>query len=141
MGNAPVNQQQAEDIIDDALASAIHVTRCAVSKSIGMAPGALVFCRDMFINLPIIADLIRIQEHRQELINDNLRRQNLKRREFHYQVGQQVLIKSINPKKLQAQAHGPYPIIQVHTNGTVDVARNNHVTERINIRCLIPYRP
>ena len=106
----------------------------------GTSPGALVYQRDMFVDLPLMTDLVLIQEKRQALIDENLRRQNRKRREHHYVVGQEVLIKAITPNKLEARAHGPYPIIQVHTNGTIDVLRNPHVTERVNIRRVIPYK-
>ena len=55
----------------------MHVTRCTTSRSLGISPGALVFRRDMFLELPIIADLLQIQQNRQALINENLRRQNI----------------------------------------------------------------
>lgn len=132
--------RQAEQLIENALATAMHVTRCAVTQSIGTTPGSLVFRRDMFIDLPVIADLVAIRERRQLLIDDNLRRQNLKRREHHYRVGDTILIKARTPNKLQPRAHGPYPIVEVFTNGTVEVARNPHVRERLNIRRLIPFK-
>ena len=131
---------QANQIIENALATTVHATRCAVSQSLGTAPGNLVFRRDMFIDLPLIADLVDIQQRRQLRIDENLRRQNQKRREYHFQVGQQVLIKTVDPNKLQPRAHGPYPIVQTYTNGTIDIARAPHVTERINIRRVIPFR-
>eukprot|EP00957_Ditylum_brightwellii_P162153 12346066-Ditylum_brightwellii.AAC.1 len=90
----------------------------------------------MFLNLPIIADLLTIRDRRQVMINENLGRQNLRHREWDYMVGQEVLIKEVNPSKLQPQAHGPYTIVQVFTNGTVAVRRSLHVVERMNIRWL-----
>ena len=95
------NMQVAVQSVHDALATAMHVMRCAVSRSLGVAPGNLVFQRDMFLELPLVADLVTIQERRQVLINENLRRQNSKRREWIYEVGQQVLIKADNPSKMQ----------------------------------------
>jgi hypothetical protein len=77
------------------------------------------------------------------MIDENLRRQNLKRRSFDYQVGQQVLIlnSDIYPAKLDpTSVEGPFSIIQVHTNGTVTIQRSAVVTERINIRRLRPFR-
>ena len=94
----------------------------------------------MFIDLPLVADLVDIQQRRQLKIDENLRRQNQKRREYHFHIGQPVLIKTITPSKLEPCAHGPYPIVQTYTNGTVDIARTPHVLERINIRCLVPFR-
>ena len=74
------------------------------------------------------------------MIDANLMRQNAKRREYDYTVGQEVLVKAVNPNKLQPRAHGPYSITEVFTNGTVKIARAPHVTERINIRRLIPFK-
>ena len=64
----PVNVEQANQIVENALATAVHATRCAVAQSIGKSPGNLVFHRDMFIDLPLIADLVDIQQ-RQQLRN------------------------------------------------------------------------
>ena len=136
----PANVDQANQIIENALATAVHATRCAVAQSIGTSPGNLVFRRDMFIDLPLVADLVDIQQRRQLKIDENLRRQNQKRREYHFHIGQPVLIKTITPSKLEPRAHGPYPIVQTYTNGTVDIARTPHVLERINIRRLVPFR-
>jgi hypothetical protein len=88
----------------------------------------------MLLDVPVMADLVNIQEQRQVMIDENLRRQNRKRIEYEYKVGGEVLIKSDNPSKLEPRAHGPYVIVAVYTNGTLDVRRNAQVTERLNIR-------
>ena len=135
----PANLLQANAIIDNALAMAVYATRCAVSRSLGVSPGALVYQRDMLLDIPIIVDLLQLQNKRQVLIDENLRRQNRKRREWNYAVGQEVLIKAVDPTKLEPRAHGPYTIVQVYTNGTVDVRRNPHIVERLNNRRIIPF--
>ena len=107
------------------------------------SPGALVFHRDMLLNIPLLADLQLIRDNRQLLIDENLRQQNLKRQFFDYQVGQLVLIlnSKLHPDKLEPRApEGPFPIIQIHVNGTVTIRRDEYITERINIRRLRPYR-
>ena len=134
-------QQTANTIIDNALATAMHATRTAVSKSLGgNTPGSLAFRRDMFLNVPLVADLHAIRQQRQLLIDENLRRQNEKRRGFDYQVGQQVLMKHNDTNKLGRRTIGPFPIIAIHTNGNVTIRRSPHVTERVNIRRVLPYR-
>eukprot|EP00957_Ditylum_brightwellii_P167045 12717046-Ditylum_brightwellii.AAC.1 len=90
----------------------MHATRCAVSRALGTLPGNMVFQRDMFLNLPVLADLVSIRDRRQEIINENLLRQNLKQQEWQCAVGQEVLIKEIDPNELQPMAHGPYTIVQ-----------------------------
>ena len=139
----PQNVQAATDIIDTALATASHASRSSIHRTLNISPGALVFHRDMFLDIPLIADLATIRNQRQVLIDENLRRQNLKRRTYDYQVGQRVLVlnSAIHPAKLDpTSTEGPYEIIQVHTNGTVTLRKNAFVTERINIRRLRPYR-
>ena len=92
------------------------------------------------MDLPVVADLLSIQDKRQALIDENLRRQNLKRREHRYKIGDEVLIKVVDPNKLEPKAHGPYPVVATNTNGTIDVRRNPHVVETINIRRVVPFR-
>jgi hypothetical protein len=63
---------QAQDIIDDALAMAMHTMHTTVATTLGRAPGDLAFLRDMFLNVPLIADwqaLTRVHEHH---VNENL---------------------------------------------------------------------
>ena len=40
---------------------------------------------------------------------------------------------------MEARYHGPYPIQQVHNNGTVTILHQPNITERINIRRIKPY--
>ena len=54
--NPPQNMTQARDIIDDALATAMHAMCTTVATTLGSAPGALTFSRDMFLNVPLIAN-------------------------------------------------------------------------------------
>ena len=94
----------------------------------------------MFLDLPIISDLLQIQQNRQILIDEYLRKQHKRRKYFNYAAGQEVLIKTVNPSKLKPRAHGPYRIQQVYTDGTIDILRRENATERINIRRVIPFR-
>eukprot|EP00957_Ditylum_brightwellii_P155571 11842311-Ditylum_brightwellii.AAC.2 len=77
----------------------------------------------MFLDLPVIADLITIRDRRQHLIDENLHRHNLKHKEYDYVVSHKMLIKTVNPAKLERKAHGPYAVTQVLTNGTVNDSR------------------
>ena len=60
--------------------------------SLGAAPGALVFHRDMLLPIPLLADWNLIRQRRQVIIDDNNRRANLRRRFQDYQIGDQVLV-------------------------------------------------
>jgi hypothetical protein len=94
----------------------------------------------MFLDLPVLSDLLTIRDKRQELIDANLSRQNAKRREYRYTIGQEVLIKTVDPSKLDERAHYPYVITRVYTNGTMDVRRNHQVVEKLNIRRVVPFK-
>ena len=137
--NPPHNLQEANDLVDSALATAIHALQTNVSSALGTSPGALAFARDMFLNVPLTADWIAIHEHREQLVNENLRHQNNKRHSHDYVQGQKVLKFIYNPTKLGRQTEGPYVIQQVHVNGMVSIQICEGVRERINIRRVKPY--
>ena len=135
----PQNINDATAIIDTALSAAAYSARAAIHSTLKISPGALVFHRDMLLDIPIIADLHLLQQQRQSLIDRNLMRANRKRISHDYQPGYEVLFLTYKPNKLEPRATGPYRIHSVHTNGTVTVNRNQYVRERFNIRRLRPY--
>jgi hypothetical protein len=136
--NPPQNQQEATTLIDHALSSASHAMRAATHRTLNVSPGAIVFHRDMMLNVPLIAELITLRDRRQQLIDYNLQRANAKRRFHDYQVGDLVSDLAIRPSKLDPRASNRFRIVQVHTNGTVVIERRPGVLERINIRRLRP---
>ena len=138
--NPPQNMTQARDIVDQALATAMHAMRVTTASTLGSTPGALAFSRDMFLNVPLIADWHTIAQRREQYVNDNLRRANRKRRQYDYAPGQKVLKKVHDPAKLGVRTTGPYNIEQTHVNGTLTIELRPGITERINIRNVIPYR-
>jgi hypothetical protein len=118
----PHNLQQANHSMDSTLATTIHATRCSIHHVLGMLPGTfLVFQCNVFLNIPLMANLWTIQDRRQVLIDKNLDQQNPKCRSFDYVIEQEVLIKVHNPCKLDDKVEGPYTITQVHVNGTVTI--------------------
>ncbi len=60
----------------------------------------LLFARDMFLNVPLIADWQAITCTREYHVNENLLHANRKQHQFDYALGQQVLKKVHNPTKL-----------------------------------------
>jgi hypothetical protein len=136
----PLNMIQARKIIDSALPTASYSCRVAIYRTLRISPGALVFHRDMVLNIPIIADLQVIKDRRQNLIDESLRRSNLKRYDHDYHPGQEILLLIPDPGKLNSRTSGPFTISQVHVNGTVTFQRTPHVYERINIRRIRPWR-
>jgi hypothetical protein len=70
-------------------------------------------------------------------VSNNVR-ENAKRLPYQYLVGQQVSIRVDAVARKLDVPQGPYPITQVHANGTITIRRSPTVTERINIRRLHP---
>ena len=139
-GEPPQNITRAKEFIDEALSIAMHAMRAGVHTPLGSSPGSLVFNRDMFLNIPLIADWKAITMKREHLVNENLMRENNRHRQYDYQPQQRVLKKNTNPRKLGERTSGPYVIDKVHTNGTITIKLNDNTSERINIRRVKPYK-
>ena len=140
-GNDPKTVSKANELIDKALSIAMHAMQSSVHTTLGSSPGALVFNRDMFMNIPLLADWHAITTRREHVINNSLIRANKMRRRFDYIADQQVLKKLHDPTKLGNRTSGPYRINRVHVNGTITINLQPGVTERINIQRVIPYHP
>ena len=139
-GNPPKTISKVKDIVYKVLSTAIHAMRITVATTLGSAPGSLAFAQDMFLNVPLVADWQTIARKREQHVNENLRRANQKRRQYDYAAGEQVPKKVHNPNSLGVRTNGPYTIQCVHVNGTLTIVLHPGVTERINIRRIIPYR-
>ena len=137
--NPPKNLTQAKDVMDDALATAMHAMRTTVVTAIGSTPGALAFSRDMFLNIPLVADWQTIAQCREHHINENLHQSNARRRRYDYHQGQQVLKKVYNPTNLGVRTSGSFTIHRIHMNGIITIILCPRVNECINIRRILPF--
>jgi hypothetical protein len=54
--NPPHNMTQARDMIDEALATAMHAMQTIVATTVRSTQGSLAFAQDMFLKLPLITD-------------------------------------------------------------------------------------
>ena len=64
-------------ILDEALSIAQQAMQTSVLTTLGSSPGALVFSRDMFLNVPLSSDWHAITHMRKQLVNYRLCRQML----------------------------------------------------------------
>ena len=69
----PQMAQEANDVMDTALATASYASCASLHHTLNISPGALVFHRDMLLNIPLLADLALIRNNHQILIDENLR--------------------------------------------------------------------
>ena len=135
-------RQESDHLIAEAFSTAMHASRCASNVNLGgFSPGALVFQRDMHLNIPLIADIFTLQKIQQAKIDERLLRENLKCIPRDYAVGDLVW-KKINYKSSSDKAKpvytGPFQITRVHTNNTVTLSLNDNMSERLSIRRLKP---
>ena len=77
--NPPMNMRDANEMVDCALATAMHAMRTNVATTLDGSPGSLVFNRDMFFNVPLIADWQAITRRREHHVNEDLRCRNRRR--------------------------------------------------------------
>ena len=138
--NPPRNMDDANQVMDNALATCMHATRCAVSAPIKTTPGAMVYGRDMIMDVPLIANLAVIRDGRQQMIDENLIKQNKKRIEHHFRVGDRVEQIVWNKTKLSNRSDGPFQVLATHCNGTITIQRTPTVTDTQSTRWFAPYK-
>ena len=139
-GEPPRDITKTKDFIDEALLIATHAMQTGIHTTLGSSPGNLVFNRDMFLNIPIIADWHAITQKCEHLINGNLMCENCKQKCYNYVPYQKVPKKRHKTCKLGQKTSGPYKILQTHVNGTLTVELKPGISERLNIRRVIPYK-
>ena len=79
----------------------------------------ILFGRDANLNIKHVADWEQIRQHKQLLINHNNMRENMRRNNHQYKVGDKILIKRKKNSKHKLEFMGPFPITQINDNGTV----------------------
>ncbi|KAL7577435.1 hypothetical protein ACA910_004721 [Epithemia clementina (nom. ined.)] len=140
----PTLRESADHLIDEALSTAMHACRAASTTALSsLSPGSVVFHRDMYLDIPFVANIVALSNARQAKIDQRLLRENTRRHRHEYRVGEQVYVHNHHnaSNKLKPIFSGPYPILQVHTNNTVTLLRDRNVHERMSIRRLKPKLP
>jgi transposase InsO family protein len=121
------------------LAAAAFAIRSSYHTTLGATPAQLVFGRDMILPVRFKANWEIIQARRQKEIDKNNARENSKRIDHTYKVGDKVCKRRPGKlPKLRRKRDGPYEVTAVYNNGNVEILRGA-VSERINIRRLNPY--
>jgi hypothetical protein len=78
-GESPQNIADAKEFVDEALSIAMHAMRAGIHSTLGISPGSLIFNRDIFLNIPLIANWHAITQRREHLIHENLIQENQKK--------------------------------------------------------------
>ena len=130
----------APNDVDVVLTNASWAIRSTYHTVLKASPGAAIFGRDMLFDIPFIADWRKIGDYRQRQTDLNTLRENEKRIDYDYKVGDKILVRKdgILRKTESRWVNEPWTIVSVHTNGTIRVTRGNK-SERLNIRRVKPY--
>jgi hypothetical protein len=105
----------------------MHGMRAGVHSTLGSSPGNLVFNRDMFLNIHLIANWHATTQKREHLIHEKLMRGKPEK-------------KWLQLRSTANRTSGLYKIVQFHVNGAVTIQLRPGLTEIINIRQIIPYK-
>ncbi len=126
----PQMPQDVLHLVDDRLATTTYLMRSTISTVLRASQGALLFSCDMLPNIPLITDWQTITCNREALVNDALLKNNQRRINYDYDVGQQVLKYDNTIKaKLVIKTYGPIEIVCVHVNSMVTIQLWVGVTE------------
>ena len=141
---SPQTCLEAQAVVKQALLTAMHVMCCASHGSLlNLPPGAVAFRRDMFLDIPLISDVLTVQEARQEQVDQCVLWANALRFSHDWNVNDQA------PKheplslsnEMKPEWTGPYIVDHVHANGTCTIWLKPNVTEWLNIRWIKPFKP
>ena len=72
----PQSVDKVNNLVEDALAAAMHSLHVSVSTTLKATPGGLAFYRDMLLNVPLIEDWKAIQKHGDQSVNKALLKYN-----------------------------------------------------------------
>ena len=136
---------QQDDAWRGMLAAVSFGMRSTVHTTTRATPMQLTFGRDAIHNIRFKADWEYIKRRKQKLIVQNNQRENSKRVDYTYRVGEKVLVTSgFNRKYGEDLYKGPYEVTRVYDNGTVRLSqgtKNGGVVDQTwNIRNLTPYK-
>ena len=120
------------------LAATAFAIRNTYHTTLKATPGQLVFGRDLIFNTKYIANWEEIRQRKQSTIKYNNKRENDKRIQHKYHVGDKVLMRNKLARKLELPYKGPYAVTDVFRNGTLRV-QIGPVEDRVNIRNVTPY--
>ena len=73
----PNSAEEADQLVDSAFAQAMHASRSAVNSELQWhTPGSMAFGRDMFLDIPMLVDVLSLHKARQLKIDGRLLKAN-----------------------------------------------------------------
>ena len=140
--NPPKSYEEAANLVQSKCMTTQFALRATIHSIMKISPGELAFGRNILNPFSPQINWVEMLQDKQRTIDKYNFKENTRRRDFDYKIGDKVLIlnKATFRGKLDPTTlpEGPWEIKQVHTNGTVSILRHNYL-ERINIRRLRPF--
>ena len=105
------------------LAAASWAMQSTCHAMLEASPGQLAFGQDVLMGIKFNADWARIAQQKLDSMNKSNKRENASRIQHAYRVGDQVSLKKPGKhrRKMSSTHKGPYTVIAVHANGTVQI--------------------
>jgi hypothetical protein len=114
----------------------MFAVQAAYQTTFKQTPSQLVFGKDALLNTIFEANWALIKKRKQDLISTRNKRENSARTQHTYQVNNKVLYKVPSSNKFGEDPwQGPYPIIKLNDNRTVQVQMDK-VIDTIKMRTL-----
>jgi transposase InsO family protein len=121
------------------LAAASFAVRATYHTTTQATPMQLVFGRDAILNIKHVTDWEAVRARKQKKIRENNMRENSKRINHAYSVGDRILLRTDqNKAKFDPEWKGPYVVTAVNRNGTVRYVKGA-LSDSVNIRQVRPY--
>ena len=98
----------------------------------------LLFGWDAILNINHVADWEHIRQRKQLWINHNNKRENMRRNNHQYKVGDKILVKRKKNSKHELDFLNPFPITKINDNGTVRFQKGI-INDATNIRKIKPF--
>jgi hypothetical protein len=99
----------------------------------------LVFGQDVMLNISHVTNWEHIRQRKQDQINENNKRENAKRLDHQYTLGDQILPRRKKNLKHELEYEGPYSLTAINDNGTVRFQKGI-INDVVNLRRIKPYR-
>ena len=133
------------DDVETLIQACAYALRATSPSNNPYSPAQLAFSCDMLFRQKVIIDWERLKASRNKQSLQNNAKENRKRLEHEYKVGDKVLIilkpyeRRNNPKiSPTTYSSGPFTILAIYANGTVKLQRGAY-TDIISIRRITPY--
>ncbi len=123
------------------LANCAWAIRSTAHTVMDATPAQLIFGRDMLFDLSFKSKWRDIRKKRIDAIKNNTARENSKRVQYKYKIGDKVLLENSLDvqRKLYSRRKGPYNVARVYPNGVLKIQKGFY-TQRVSIRRCIPYK-